>query len=239
MYLYNQHSFIIFFPLHVKQRNQSEIYMKFKLSLLTLLLSANFAFSQSVIDVFYQLPAKLIDDLSTTERKKLVSEGSLIKEDMEYTIEIAKTSGFIRVNQSYTAGQSGYQRFEVCIWNYNKKQLVGFAAIGGSNGGYFQNELTFFNSSGNKLIAVQDKVFKTYSPDFNSMMDQLVTQLCKPGTTKKMKDDIKFAALTFTLPEKGKNIVLRFSDDQEYARYAKYILHRELIFTWNNNGRFE
>jgi len=213
--------------------------MKFKLTLLTLLLSANFAFSQSVIEVFYQLPAKLIDDLSSTERKKLVNEGSLIKEDMEYTIEIAKTSGFIRVNQSYTAGQSGYQRFEICIWNYNKKQLVGCAAIGGSNGGYFQNELTFFHSAGVKLTAVQDEVFKGYSPDFNIMMDRLVTQMCKPGTTKKIKDDIKFAALTFTLPEKGKNIVLRFSDEQEYARYSKYILHRELTFTWNNKGKFD
>lgn len=213
--------------------------MKFKLSLITFLLSANFAFSQSVIDVFYQLPAKLIDDLSITERKKLVNNGSLIKEDMEYTIEIAKTSGYIKVNQSYTAGQSGYQLFEVCIWNYNKKQLVGCAAIGGSNGGYFQNKLTFFNSAGAKLYAIQDKVFKGYSPDFNIMMDGLVTRMCKPGTTKKMKDDIKYAALTFTLPEKGKNIVLRFSDEQEYARYSKYILKRKLIFTWNNKGQFE
>lgn len=39
---------------------------------------------------------------------------------MYYSLEIDKKNGYLRLEQSYTRGQSGYQIFEIAYWNLDK-----------------------------------------------------------------------------------------------------------------------
>ncbi|MBW7674218.1 hypothetical protein [Chryseobacterium chendengshani] len=86
-----------------------------------LFISIQYLSAQNIVDFFYSIPAEYLDDLSYVERKNLVSNGSLTNDDMYYSLNIDKKNGYLRLKQSYTEGQSGYQIFEITYWNIKNK----------------------------------------------------------------------------------------------------------------------
>lgn len=69
--------------------------------------------AQTKANIFYNMPSEYTDNLSVLERKELVKTKTLTNDDISYTLEIDEKNGYLRFQQYYTEGQSGYQIFEI------------------------------------------------------------------------------------------------------------------------------
>ena len=142
--------------------------------LILLFTSIEYSNAQNIIDFFYSIPTEYIDNLSFIERKNLVKNGNLTNDDMYYSLEIDKKNGYLRLEQSYTEGQSGYQIFEIAYWNLTNKKLIAISSIGGSNGGFSQNNFKLFEYKDDVLTELKTGYLKSYSSNFEVFMNNLV-----------------------------------------------------------------
>lgn len=195
--------------------------------------------AQNIIDFFYSVPTEYIDNLSYIERKKLIKNGDLTIDDRYYSIEIDKRNGYLRLNQSYTEGQSGYGIFEISYWNLPNKKLIALSSIGGSNGGFSQNNFKFFEYEKDKLTEINTGYLKSYSSNFDVFMNNLVSEFTKSNISQKIKDELVTAQFTIELPKNGKDIHISFkenymsSPDYFEKKYAKYIKIKDKKYIWN------
>lgn len=196
--------------------------------------------SQTMAKIFEAFPVQYNDKLTAKEKKKLISDGLMNISDMQYSLNIDEKNGYLRMEQDYTEGQSGYQIFEICYWNMKDYKLVAYSKIGGSNGGYFQNDFKFFKYQNGQLTKINDALFKEYNSDFEVLMRNLVNKFAKENTPKSVKDEsLRFAGLTFELPKEGKNINVKFDEDLVERFYSKYLKTSSYEYVWQNDGHFK
>jgi hypothetical protein len=204
-----------------------------------LFISIQYLSAQNIVDFFYSIPAEYLDELSYIERKNLVSNGSLTNDDMYYSLNIDKKNGYLRLEQSYTEGQSGYQIFEITYWNIKNKKLIAISSVSGSNGGFSQNNFKFFEYRNKILTEVKTGYLKSYTNNFDVFMDNLVGEFCKLSVSQSIKEELVTSQFTIELPKTGKNINISFKDNYMSAtdyfikNYSKFIKFKEKIYVWN------
>lgn len=207
--------------------------------LIIILLSTQFLNAQNIVDFFYSIPAEYLDNLSFIERKNLVLNKTLPKDDILYSLEMDKNNGYLRLEQSYTEGQSGYQIIEIAYWNTKNKKLIAISSIGGSNGGFSQTNFKFFEYKNHALSEIKTGYLKAYSNNFDVFMNNLVGEFCKANVSQKIKDELATSQFTIKLPKNGKDIEISFEENYMSApeyfekNYSKFIKMKEKKYIWN------
>ncbi|NRS90919.1 nitrogen regulatory protein PII-like uncharacterized protein [Flavobacterium sp. 7E] len=204
-----------------------------------LFFSTQYLSAQNIVDFFYSIPSEYLDNLSFIERKNLVSNGTLTNEDIIYSLNIDKKNGYLRLEQSYTEGQSGYQIFKIAYWNTKNKKLIAISSIGGSNGGFSQTNFKFFEYKNEILSEIKTGHLKAYSNNFDVFMNNLVSEFCKSNVSQSIKEDLATAQFTIELPKNGKDIKISFEENNMSAQdffeknYSKFIKFKEKIYVWD------
>ena len=158
---------------------------------------------------------------------------------MYYSLEIDKKNGYLRLEQSYTEGQSGYQIFEIAYWNLTNKKLIAISSIGGSNGGFFQNNFKLFEYKDDALTELKTGYLKSYSSNFEVFMNNLVGEFTKTNVNQAVKDELISAQFTIELPKNGKDINISFKENNMSSpdffekNYAKFLKVKEKNYVWN------
>ena len=213
--------------------------MKFYLLLFLLLATHTFCQSQTINDIFLSLPKEYSDGLNKAQKEILIADKKLTIEDIDYHLNIYPENGYLKLEQTYNDSKSAYGIFEVCYWNYGNKKLVAYSSIGGSNGGFFQNDFKFFDYENNHLTIKNYNVFKDYTSNIDILMNNIVNDMVIQGLNQEKKDAIRYAALIVHLPRKGKNIELTFQDHELIENhYSQYISKTKLTLYWNSDGSF-
>ncbi len=189
--------------------------------------------SQNIIDLFYVIPDKFVDDLTVIERKELLKNESIIKDDMIYYINFDKQNGYLRFEQNYTEGQSGYAIFEITFWNLKNKKLIAVSSVFGSNGGFRQNDFKFFEYKNGILSLVKTGYLKNYSNNFEDFINRLVSEFTKVNVNQTIKEELKYIGFTIDLPKEGKNINVSFTESELYNEYSKYLNKESKIYIFN------
>ncbi|KUJ61970.1 hypothetical protein AR687_10455 [Flavobacteriaceae bacterium CRH] len=196
--------------------------------------------AQNIIDFFYSIPSSYVDDLSPIERKKLVKNKTLIKYgDRKYSLEIDIKNGYLRLDQSYIDGPSGYGIYEMAYWNLKNKKLIAFSSVLGSNGGFHQQDFKFFDYKNEKLSEVSTGYLKSYTSNFDVFINNLVTEFTKSNTKQSIKENLSESQFTIELPRSGKNIKVSFQEnfmsDPNYfdKTYGKYLNYKQKMYKWN------
>lgn len=198
--------------------------MKKLVFVLVSVLSVQFVYSQTIVDFFYSLPEKYIDDLSFVERKHLVEESTLTKDDMTYHLSIDSSNGFMRLSQHYTEGQSGFGVYEITYWNLKNKQLIAVSSIMGSNAGFHQHDFKFFEYSDQNFYEIPHGYLKSYTSNFDVFINNLIGDFTTPQASQSEKEKLRYAGFTIALPQNGKDITVSFKDTYflENEREDKY-----------------
>ncbi|OUL61171.1 hypothetical protein [Flavobacterium sp. AJR] len=195
--------------------------------------------AQNIIDFFYSIPSEYVDSLCYVERKSLIKNKRLEKYDMLYTVEYDIKNGYLRLEQSYPDGPSGYGIYEIAYWNVKNKKLIALSSILGSNGGFHQHNFKFFEYKDENLTEARNGYLKSYTSNFEVFINNLVTEFTKKNTSQSVKEDLSSTQFTIELPRKGKNISVSFKDnnmsDPDYfnKNYAKHLNFREKVYKWN------
>ncbi|RRJ92686.1 hypothetical protein EG240_02565 [Paenimyroides tangerinum] len=192
--------------------------------------------SQNIIDLFYVIPDKFVDDLTVIERKELLKNESIIKDDMIYYINFDKQNGYLRFEQNYMEGQSGYAIFEITFWNLKNKKLIAVSSVFGSNGGFHQNDFKFFEYKNGILSLVKTGYLKNYSNNFEDFINRLVSEFTKVNVNQTIKEDLKYIGFTIDLPKEGKNINVSFTESDLYNEYSKYLNKESKIYIFNKES---
>lgn len=214
--------------------------MKKSLFLILFFTFTSFLHSQNIVDFFYLISKEHVDGLNYSERKKLVENGSLAKDDMLYNLDLDKKNGYLKLQQSYTEGQSGYQIFEMAYWNLKSKKLIAISSIGGSNGGFSQNNFKLFEYKAKVLTEVKTGYLKSYTSNFDVFINNLVGEFTKPNVSQAVKEDLSVAQFTIELAKLGKDITVSFNDNYMSSpdffdkNYSKYLKMKKKIYTWNS-----
>ncbi|MDR6969547.1 hypothetical protein J2X31_003580 [Flavobacterium arsenatis] len=208
-----------------------------------LLISIQVAYSQSIVDFFYSIPEKYVDNLSFIERRNLIQNQTLEKDDMLYSLDYDSENGYLRLEQSYTEGQSGYGIYEITYWNLKSKKLIAVSSVMGSNGGFHQNDFKFFEYENGNLSEVRNGYLKSYTSNFKVFINNLISEFTKKGTNQSDKDNLRLQ-FTIDLPRKGKNISASFKEgfmgSSHFDNYSKFLKLREKTFVFNlENETFE
>jgi len=207
--------------------------------LIILFTSIEYSNAQNIIDFFYSIPTEYIDNLSFIERKNLVKNGNLTNDDIYYSLEIDKKNGYLRLEQSYTEGQSGYQIFEIAYWNLTNKKLIAISSIGGSNGGFSQNNFKLFEYKDDALTELKTGCLKSYSSNFEVFMNNLVGEFTKTNVNQAVKDKLISTQFTIELPKNGKDINISFKENNMSSpdffkkNYARFLKVKEKNYVWN------
>lgn len=215
--------------------------MKNSLLILLLFIFTPFLHSQNIVDFFYLIPQEQVDGLNYSERKELIKNGSLTKDDMLYSLDLDHKNGYLKLYQSYTEGQSGYQIFEMTYWNLKDKKLIALSSIGGSNGGFSQSDFKFFEYNNKKLIELRTGYLKSYTSNVEVYINNLVGEFTKPNVSQAVKEDLSVAQFTIELPKAGKDIIVSFKDNYMASpdffdkTYSKYIITKKKIYFWNSD----
>ena len=217
--------------------------MKNIIILFSILLFTNQSNAQNIVDFFYSVPSNYIDDLSFLERKELIENEILIKDDMLYSVNYDKQNGYLRMEQSYTEGQSGFGIYEITYWNFNNKKLIAVSSVMGSNGGTHQNDFKLFTYENKILTEVRTGYLKDYTSNFDVFINNLISDFTQKGTTQEIKEDLRYLGFTIELPKKGKDIKVSFNPlIQEYfeENYTKHLKYKEKTYRFNKKTeRFE
>lgn len=216
--------------------------LKFVLTTFVLLILVPTMKAQNIDELFLMVPAKYVDDLSVGQRTELLKEKTIQIDDMVYWLTVDRANGYLKMDQTYTEGQSGFQVIEMCYWNYNNKKnkLLAISYQGGNNTEHFQNDLKFFDYANNDLKLSTRKIFDDYSIKFDDMMQHIVSGMISKNTSKDDAEAIRLHFL-FALPQNGKNITLSFDDPPEWARvsYPNKVLRKSRTLYWQSNGTFK
>lgn len=194
--------------------------------------------AQNIVDIFKLIPGKYVDDLTLNERNSLLKDKTLVKDDLSYSVLYDLRNGYLRMEQGYTEGQSGYGAFEVTFWNLKNKKLVAVSSVMGSNAGFHQNDFKFFEYQKGKLTELKTGYLKNYSSDFEKFIFNLLDDFTKKGLTKENKELLRYAQFTIDLPKEGKNIRVSFNVDPEeessfMSDYSKFLHTFEKTFIFN------
>lgn len=214
--------------------------MKKSLFLILLFTFTSILHSQNIVDFFYLIPKEHVDGLTYSERQKLVQNGSLAKDDMLYNLDLDQQNGYLKLDQSYTEGQAGYQIFEMTYWNLMDKKLIALSSIGGSNGGFSQSNFKFFEYKTKKFTELKTGYLKSYTSNFDVFINNLIGEFTKPNVTQAVKEDLSVAQFTIELPKAGKDLSVSFDDNYMAApdffdkNYSKYLKTKKKIYTWNS-----
>lgn len=215
--------------------------MKQFLILIMLFTSFSKVNAQNIVDFFYSIPAKYIDNLSFIERKNLVTNKRLVKYDMVYYLEIDKKNGYLRLDQSYDEGPSGYQIFEITYWNLKDKKLIAISSIAGSNGGFFQSNFKLFEYEKEALKEIKTGYLKSYTSNFDIFMNNLINEFTKPNANQSIKNTLATSEFTIKLPKNDKDILISFEENAMSApdyfekNYGKFLKMRKKKYVWNSN----
>ncbi|MCW3170053.1 hypothetical protein OMO38_16125 [Chryseobacterium sp. 09-1422] len=195
--------------------------------------------AQTMANIFCNMPSEYTDNLSVLERKELVKTKTFTNDDISYTLKIDEKNGYLRLEQYYTEGQSGYQIFEMAYWSLENKKLVALSSVGGSNGGFFQNNFKLFEHKNNVLTELKTGYLKSYSSNFDVFMNSLVREFTNKNVKQSVIDDLIYAQFTIELPKNGRDLLISFkengmsSPDFFEKNYAKYLKFREKRYVWN------
>lgn len=200
--------------------------------------------AQGIVDFFYSIPANYIDGLTYLERKTLIEIGELHKDDMAYYLEVDKANGYIRLDQSYTEGQSGYQIYELTYWNMTGKKLIALSSISGSNGGAHQQNFKFYEYENGALQEARYGYLKGYTSNFDIFMNNLISDFTIPNLKQEQKDELVSEEFLIQLPRYGKDIIVHVdsSTNPEYFKqhYAKFFRITNKRYLWSDaTQRFE
>ncbi len=185
-------------------------------------------YAQSIVDFFYSIPAEYLDNLSYVERKQLIEDKSLTKDDMVYHITYDSKNGYLKLEQSYTGGQSGFGIFEITYWRLRTKVLIALSSVMGSNGGTHQNDFKLFTYDNKEFDQVRFGYLKDYTSSFDVFVNNLISEFTYKNTPQKIKDDLKYMGFRIELPRKGRDVRISFNPinetyfNREYSKYLKY-----------------
>lgn len=165
---------------------------------------------------------------------------------MLYSLSYDLPNGYLKFEQSYTEGQSGYGIYEMTYWNLKNKKLIAVSNIMGSNGGFHQNDFKFFEYENENLSEIRNGYLKSYTSNFDVFINNLITEFTKKDVSQSDKENLRFAQFTIDLPQKGKNISVSFKEGFPMSSsyfdetYSKFLKLREKTFVFNpENEIFE
>lgn len=210
--------------------------MKKLIILFLIMLVASQSKAQNIIDFFYSIPSNYVDDLSYLERKELIENKTLTKDDLLYSIDYDRQNGYLRMEQSYTEGQSGFGIYEITYWNLDNKKLIAVSSVMGSNGGTHQNDFKFFTYENQILTEARTGYLLDYTSNFDVFINNLISDFTKIGTKQEIKEDLKYFGFTIELPKKGKDIKVSFNPlIQEYfkAIFSNSLKYTERVYHFN------
>ncbi|WP_167626977.1 hypothetical protein, partial [Flavobacterium psychrophilum] len=123
----------------------------------------------------------------------------------------------------------------------SNKKLIAISSIGGSNGGFSQNNFKLFDYKDDVLIELKTGYLKSYSSNFEVFMNNLVGEFTKTNVNQEVKDELINAQFTIELPKKGKDINISFKENNMSSpdffeiNYAKFLKIKEKNYVWNIN----
>ena len=202
--------------------------------------------AQNIETFFLLMPDDKVDDLTVTERKELIKEGTLHKsDDMQYSISIDRSNGYLHIDQSYTDGKAGFQEIDMCYWNCdNGEKLIAISKHGGNRFEIFQNDLTFFRYKNNESEPVYYGVFEEYSANTDAMLFSIINDMVNNKASQKDKEEIRYGLL-FQLPQKGKDLKIYYREsfapgsEDQIDPLTEKMKYTSKTYIWQGNGTFK
>ena len=205
--------------------------------LLNLFVNA-FVFSQTITDYFQELPDSSVMGLTQKERMKIVKY-SIDNISYDDAIKDLKKDGNfyafskIDINNGFLE-MIGYFEglFQMCYWNLsNGNKLIAVYQYGSGPVGYVELfDFFIFNGKEYELVKLKDIIPNNLEKDFFRNNYEY--------NIKKMEKDDIIASLLFELPRNGKNIVVKWGNEESQKTYEKYnIIGNRMSLIWND-GEF-
>jgi len=204
--------------------------MKNLILLFTVVLVSSKLLSQDIVYFFQNLPDSSLLGLSKDERKKIIKYASESKpyenEGNFYTIEVLdKKNGYLEMN---TFGAN----VKLCYWNMKNgtKLIASYIESCGPVCFFTQFNFHVFNGKTYKLLNRDDVLPK-----------ELVSYFFKENHKEKMQQLIEndiLLMLSFELPRKGLNIIVKFGVEESPEILEKYgIIGNKMELIWKD-GKF-
>jgi hypothetical protein len=207
--------------------------MKIFLIVLTVFFINVSGFSQSIVDIFLELPDVAAHNLTKNERKEIVkyslnnkSEKDaydvMRKNNISYSFEIVDIKNcFISLIGAFEG------KYRMCFW-YMKDgtKLVAIYEEAYATIAYVQS-FDFYKYDGKTFTALDIKkiIPDVYNDFFNGNSE---------AQTKEMKQKDITATLLFVLPQNGLNITAKWGNSDSTEVYKKYAKGNRMTLIWDN-----
>jgi hypothetical protein len=190
--------------------------------------------SQTIADIFVELPDTSVINLTKEYRQKLIINYKLSKTEKEkhseidegffYAIEVLDfKNGFLKLGGAIEG------HFEICFWNLQDKSKIIAVYQEGCGPGCYVEKFDFYH--------YKNKIFTPLN--FNKVIpviyDDFLNGDVKAVTREMEKADIA-ASLLYELPQKGKNIIAKWGNLESDTKYRKYSKGNRMILQWNNGS---
>jgi hypothetical protein len=192
--------------------------------------------SQTIADLFVELPDSSVLNLKKEYREKLVRNYNISKDDKEnesvideeifYKIEVLDIkNGFLKVGGAIEG------HIDICYWNLQDKSKMIAVYQEGCGPGCFVEKFDFYN--------YKNKIFTplNYKKVIPITFEDFLSGDIKTVTREMEKADIA-ASLLYDLPQKGKNIIAKWGNIEPDNKYRKYAKGNRMVLQWNN-GTFK
>lgn len=195
-------------------------------------------FSQKITDFFVELPDSSILDLTKEQRRAIVKQSleyksynealkNLSNRNIYYAIsELDIPNGYLKLMGAFEG------HLQMCYWNIkNGNKLIAVYQEGCGPVCYVENfEFYIYNGKTYQPVAI-----KSILPDYEQ--DFIKGNFYK--TKQKMEKDDVIASYLFDLPRKGKNIVVKYGNENSNEVYKRYgIVGNRMILVWDD-GKFK
>ncbi|MBK7093967.1 MAG: DUF3256 family protein [Saprospiraceae bacterium] len=188
--------------------------------------------SQTIADLFTEVPDTSIMNLTKDYRLKIVKnhkpgktspdKSTDLEQGIYYFFEILDLkNGYLKLS----GAMEGH--IQMCYWNMEDKSKLIAVYQEGCGPGCYVEKFDFYRYK-NKVFTPLD--FKKIIPDvYNDFIKgdkKTIEQLME-------KDDIA-ASLLFDLPRNGKNITAKWGNLEPDSKYRKYAKGNRMVLQWNN-----
>lgn len=192
--------------------------------------------SQTIADLFVELPDSSVLNLKKEYREKLLRNYNISKDDKEnesvideeifFKIEVFDIkNGFLKVGGAIEG------HIDICYWNLQDKSKIIAVYQEGCGPGCFVEKFDFYN--------YKNKIFTplNYKKVIPITFDDFLSGDIKTVTREMEEADIA-ASLLYDLPQKGKNIIAKWGNIEPDNKYRKYAKGNRMVLQWNN-GTFK
>lgn len=206
--------------------------MKYLTLIFILLFSYSIMNSQTISELFIDVPDTSILNLTKDYRQKIVKNHKAgktspdkitdLEEGIYYFFNVLDLkNGYLKLS----GAMEGH--IQMCYWNMEDKSKLIAVYQEGCGPGCYVEKFDFYRYK-NKVFTPLD--FKKIIPD---VYNDFIKGDKKTIEQQMEKDDIE-ASLLFDLPRNGKNITAKWGNLESDSKYRRYAKGNRMVLQWNN-----